>query len=86
MNQQKRTIGKLSYKEVYEIQTLYRKGEPVFNIVNKYNATLDTVVDIGRGMRTTVLTKLANQFLMVGLLKQMSFVKNTNGLIKLHIN
>jgi hypothetical protein len=57
MNQQKRTIGKLSYKEVYEIQTLYRKGEPVFNIVNKYNATLDTVVDIGRGMRTTVYNK-----------------------------
>jgi len=57
MNQQKRTIGKLSYKEVYEIQSLYRKGEPVFNIVNKYNATLNTVIDIGRGMRTTVYNK-----------------------------
>ena len=74
MNQQKRTIGKLSYKEVYEIQTLYRKGEPVFNIVNKYNATLDTVVDIGRGMRTTVFNKtgkpIFNGWLKIKIIKQ----------------
>ena len=57
MNQTKRTIGKLSYNEVFEIQSLYRKGEPVFNIVNKYNATIDTVVNIGRGCKTTVYNK-----------------------------
>lgn len=54
MNQAKRTIGKLSYNEVYEITKLYRQGEPLFNIVNKYNAELKTVIDIGRGCRTTV--------------------------------
>jgi hypothetical protein len=57
MNQAKRTIGKLSYNEVYQIQTMYRQGEPVFNIVNKYNAELKTVIDIGRGCRTTVYNK-----------------------------
>jgi hypothetical protein len=57
MNQQKRTIGKLNYTEILQIQDMYRQGSPVFDIVNKYNVELKTVVDIGRGMRTTVYNK-----------------------------
>jgi hypothetical protein len=52
--QAKKTIGKLSYTEVYQIGCLYRAGEPVSSIANKFNAAVDTIVDIGRGMRTTV--------------------------------
>lgn len=57
MNTAKRTIGKLSYKEVAEIAQLYRQGSPVFDLVNKYNVELKTVIDIGRGMKTTVYNK-----------------------------
>lgn len=55
--QAKRTIGKLSYKEIIEIQDMYRSGSPVFDIVNKYNIELKLVIDIGKGLKTTVYDK-----------------------------